>query len=136
MTKSQIFFSNFVRLIFLKKMIYYTLTLTNIFKVKSSIFLSIFKHEYLANDLTLEPNFVWFLPGSRTIGQKKITYILKSSPQCRKFKMFWGRDYLEIGKSFSCEIWSAGSHKTSNECLRKKFERLQKLGDQGDFLKF
>src|SRR6476469_4205308 len=51
LTKSQIFFGNFVWLIFLKKMIYYTLTLTCIFKVKSSIFLSIFEHEYLANGL-------------------------------------------------------------------------------------
>src|SRR6478609_5669767 len=41
----------FVRLIFLKKMIYYTLTLTYIFKVKSFIFLSIFEREYLANGL-------------------------------------------------------------------------------------
>ena len=32
-------------------MIYYKLTLTYIFKVKSSIFLTIFEHEYLAKGL-------------------------------------------------------------------------------------
>ena len=50
-----------------------------------------------------------------------------------KLKKFVGCKYLKIGKSFCCKTWSAGSHKTSNEYLRKKLEHLQKLGDQGDF---
>src|SRR6478609_2760087 len=92
LTKSQIFFGNFVRLIFLKKMIYYTLTLTYIFKVKSSIFLSIFEHESLANGLVCW-NQIWYgsCLGQGSYGREKtFTYILQDSPQGRKFKKFGG----------------------------------------------
>src|SRR6478609_6983166 len=116
-------------------MIYYTLTLTYIFKVKSSIFLSIFEHEYLANGLVLwNQIFVWFLPGSKTILQRKKCqlYPYGFSPGS-KFNKFGGRDYLEIGKSFCCKIWSAGSHKTSNEYLRKNWNICKKWGTRENF---
>ena len=97
--------------------------------------INFFEHEYLANGLV---RWNQILYGS-CLGQgpydreKKFTYILKGSPQGQKFQKFWGRDYLEISKSVSCQIWSAGSYMTRNDYLRTKLEHLHKLGDQGDF---
>src|SRR6478609_7276865 len=85
LTKSQIFFGNFVRLNFLKKMIYYMLTLTYIFKVKSSIFLYIFEHEYLANGLVRWNQILYgsFLGQGPYCREKKFSYMLKGSPQAQ-----------------------------------------------------
>src|SRR6476469_6328963 len=100
-------------------MIYYTLTLTYIFKVKSSIFLLIFEHKYLANGL-VRLNQILFVSclGQRPYyKEKQLSYILKGSPQGQNLKN-GGRDYLAIGKSICCEIWSGGSHKNGNEYLK------------------
>src|SRR6478609_3943760 len=85
LSKSLIFFGNFVRLIFLKKMIYYTVTLTYIFKVKSSIFSSIFEHEYLANGLVRWNQILYSscLRQGSYFKEKNFSYILKDSLQGR-----------------------------------------------------
>src|SRR6476661_10229201 len=100
MIKSQIFFGNFLRLISLKKMIYYTLTLTYIFKVKSSIFLSIFEHEYLANGLVRWNQILYgSCLGQEPYCREKNSAIFLRILPGSKLKKFGGLDYLEIDKS-------------------------------------
>ena len=67
--------------------------------------------------------------------EKKISAIsLRVLPRVKNYKI-WGLDYLEIGKSFCCKIWSARSHKTGNEYLIKKIGTYAKIGGPGRFLK-
>ena len=68
--------------------------------------------------------------------EKKIQLYPEGFSSRSKLKKFGGHDYLKIGKSVCCKIWSAWSHMTDNKYLKTKLEHLQKLGDQGDFKKF
>ena len=109
--------------------------MTYIFKVKSSILLTIFEHEYLPNglvrrDQTLQGSCLGQGPFAR---ENAFCYVMKGSPQDQKFKNVGGRNYLKIGKPVCCKIYLAGSHMTGNEYLRKKFGYLLKLGFQEDF---
>ena len=66
--------------------------------------------------------------------EKFFFYVLKGSPQGRKFKNSGGAIISRLVSQFVAKIWLAGSHMTGNEYLRTKFGYLQKLGVQGDTL--